>query len=570
MTSTASASSATRQLANLLSAQTASRQTIRPVAAPSRPVAALASSNPAQAAAISRLATQVASAPGASVVLQKAGAAYEATGSKTVSVGAGITSATESLELRAGGSYTVTSSFGLSSSRGSMKLELLESKGKVVQSALSGVGKTSAKLDYKATTDGAFTLRLTGQPIDKTSTTQIYQNYSIAVTQAASKIPTSGDKNIDALVFGGTNSWLHDAGAAATLSNDVVKDGVRSLTGALSRTVKYAFATEDSVKNLTGEDARGAAVMSAVQKAAVNDALSYFSSVIALRFEAVSDPAQADIVFGQNRQGGTSAGYANAPNQSGSHAEYLFLASDQSTNGTFTKGSYGLTTLMHEIGHTLGLKHPGNYNAGGGGAPGPYVPKATDNRRFSIMSYYGAPGVSANPQTLMSYDILALQFLYGANKNTADPAALAKNQTTTFDDAWSGLETIWAPKGAELDASKTTSRNIIDAREGAYSSVAMAGATATNNVGLAWGSKLAAAKGGKGDDAIYTAATGDILVDGGAGADTLYLAGKAAEWSKTGDAYTRKIAGKVVATVTARNVESLAYYDAAKMSLTHV
>ena len=576
MTSIASLSTATRLLAHQPSTHNTAPAVLAPVAAP-RPASLEPVNMQAQAAAVvAQLETRAASGSGASIVLQKAGAAYELTGTKTVAVGTGVTSATQTVDLRAGAAYAVTGAFGLSSTRGNMKLELLDPKGKVVQSVLGGVGKTSAKLALTAAASGTYTLRLTGQPIDKTATTAIYQSYSLSVAQAASRIPKSGDANIDALVFGGTNSWLHDAGALASVSKTPVKAGVTALNGALTQTVKYAFATADSLKSLSGADARGAAVMTDVQKIAVADGFAYLSNVINLRFEAVSDPAQADIVFGQNNQSGVSAGYANAPNQSGGHAEYLFLASDQSTNSSFTNGSYGLTTLLHEIGHTLGLKHPGNYNAGGGGAPGPFLPTATDNRRFSLMSYHAAPGTNANPQTLMSYDVLALQFLYGANTDPASPAALAKHQTTTFTDSWSGLETLWAPKGAELDASQTTRKNIFDFREGAFSSMAMtggsaisAGSAASNNVGLAYGSKITRATGGSAADAFYAAATGDVTTDGGTGTDTLCLAGKASEWSKSGDIYTRKVAGKEVAHVAARNIETIAYYDSAKAALIH-
>jgi hypothetical protein len=540
-----------------------------PVAAPAA-VNFNAASTKAQAVAAALSLSGAASNSASSITLQRSGGPYETTGSKTVAVGTGVTSATETVDMRAGASYTIGTSFGLSSALGRMRVELLDPTGKLVQSVVTAAGKTSISLGFKATATGAFTIRLTGQPIAKTGvTTQIHQGYSVGVAQAQSKIPTSGDASIDALIFGGTNSWLHDAGALATRSTDYIKPGVNPLNSALSRPVRYAFMNADRIKTLTGADARGAAEMSDTQKAAVNDAFAYLGSVIALKFEQVSDPSQADIVFGQNNQNGTSAGYANPPQQSGSHAQYLFLASDQSTNGTFVNGSYGLTTLLHEIGHTLGLKHPGNYNAGGGGAPGPYLPKATDNRRYTMMSYYGAPGSSANPQTLMSYDVQALQYLYGANKTPTDAAALAKHQTTSFDDTWSGLETLWTPQGGEIDASATAKSNIVDFREGSFSSIAMSGTSANNNVALAWGAKLASAKGGAGADRFYTTATGDISADGGAGTDTLYLAGKASEWTRNGDVFTRKIGGKAVATVTAKNMETIAYYDPARTAALH-
>jgi hypothetical protein len=65
-------------------------------------------------------------------------------------------------------------------------------------------------------------------------------------------------------------------------------------------------------------------------------------------------------------------------------------------------------------------------------------------------------------------------------------------------------------------------------------------------------------------DAFYAAATGDVTTDGGAGTDTLCLTGKASEGSKSGDIYTRKVAGKEGAHVAARNIETIAYYDSVK------
>jgi hypothetical protein len=70
---------------------------------------------------------------------------------------------------------------------------------------------------------------------------------------------------------------------------------------------------------------------------------------------------QADINFGTNNQGTVSSGYANMPNSSGDHPEYLFLnnapasANFPLSNADLSVGSYGWQTLIHEVGHTLGL-----------------------------------------------------------------------------------------------------------------------------------------------------------------------------------------------------------------------
>ena len=62
-------------------------------------------------------------------------------------------------------------------------------------------------------------------------------------------------------------------------------------------------------------------------------------------------------------------------------------------------------TQVHELGHSLGLSHPGDYDAGddNDGIPGPdpitYVGDAfyfQDNRQYSIMSYFDPYEVGSN------------------------------------------------------------------------------------------------------------------------------------------------------------------------------
>jgi tripartite-type tricarboxylate transporter receptor subunit TctC len=74
----------------------------------------------------------------------------------------------------------------------------------------------------------------------------------------------------------------------------------------------------------------------------------------------------------------------------------------------------------------------------------------------------------------MTYDVAALQFMYGKRTDAltdAQSSIFTRTQTSTFAAAYRGFQTIWAPDGATLDASATTSSNIFDLRAGAYSSI---------------------------------------------------------------------------------------------------
>ncbi|MFM2432547.1 MAG: hypothetical protein RLZZ511_3761 [Cyanobacteriota bacterium] len=80
-------------------------------------------------------------------------------------------------------------------------------------------------------------------------------------------------------------------------------------------------------------------------------------------------------------------------------------------------GSYGYRSLLHETLHALGLKHPGQYDAGAGVAEPPYLHGSADHSMNTVMSY-NLPGSQA--VTAMPYDIAALQYLYGQPRTGAD------------------------------------------------------------------------------------------------------------------------------------------------------
>ena len=443
--------------------------------------------------------------------------------------------------------------------------------------------------DYKikANTDGSYSVG-----------SAKYKGVNLFAFHDTMTFADTGDANVNAMLLGGTQYWWRADSNTVSTSNVQIKPGVYALGDGSSRqTLTYSFLNQKTVAG-TSDDVQFKP-MNSKQQQAVRDAFDYLSSIINVSFVPSDQSGQADINFGTNNQSAVnSSGYANVPNGGGDHPVNLFLDNSvDSLNGTLTQGSYGWETLIHEIGHTLGLKHPGNYNASGGGSPGPFLSKALDTRQYTLMSYNNPAGsmlvgstskgnglisykgTTVNPSTYMMFDIAALQFMYGVG----DGIGTENYQVTSFTADWSGMQTLWTPKDGVIDASLVTNANIIDLRAGAFSSINVIPQSITNsfpsslkneatymglnNVGLAYGSQVALAKGGSADDVFYTSSQADVSIDGGAGEhDTVYLAGSAADWVQRNSSYVND---KLSRTVNLTNVELIKYYNADTTATTH-
>jgi flagellin-like hook-associated protein FlgL len=341
-------------------------------------------------------------------------------------------------------------------------------------------------------------------------------------------IPDSvGDSNFDAVLMGDYRYW-RDVDTGLSLIGPQIKDGVQGLSSTSSkRTITYSILSAAPAAGTLGgsaSDLNGWQTMDATQAAGVRAAFAYYEKILNVDFvEVASDTG--NINFAMNTQA-ASAGYAYSP-QSLYGKTYVYLAKNQATNSSFTEGSYGWLTMIHEIGHAMGLKHPGDYNAGGGGGESPFLPAALDSKRYSAMSYNQPADIPAgvHARTMMLYDIGALQYLYGTGNNA--------NQIFAFGDADTNtLQTLWASgDGNTLDFSSTTSATglTINLNDGEFSSL---GALA-NNLALAYGARIDTLRLGSGSATVTGNEHGNdiylkdglVTFTGGSGNDRMIFSG---------------------------------------------
>ncbi|HEX8485481.1 M10 family metallopeptidase [Sphingomonas sp.] len=247
------------------------------------------------------------------------------------------------------------------------------------------------------------------------------------------------------------------------------------------------------------------------QQAITRASVGLWDELVSISFRETKS-GNADLTYANTFTGGAQA-YAYLPfgnifdsfyEENGDFEDVGRLSGDVWIDGFVASNFFPLAdsyyaklTMIHETGHSLGLSHPGDYDAldddDGDGVPDPITyandaAYAQDSLQYSVMSYFDAYETGAQhidwsllnfgyAATPLIHDIAAIQAIYGADTTTRTGNTVYGFNSTAgraeydFTQNKRPIVAVWDAGGTDtLDFSGWNTPSTIDLNEGAFSS----------------------------------------------------------------------------------------------------
>ena len=316
--------------------------------------------------------------------------------------------------------------------------------------------------------------------------------------EKSSLVPLTGTQLTDALIVG--SKWgTGPAGTGATLTFSFPASlEVFDTSDNVAGNYNAAEVTQSGFATYL----KGFSAFSAEAQTGAREVLQSWANIANLSFtEVAADSTEAGVLRFANSappgMGATTYGVSSFP-QDFAGAGDTWMNSAFSFPDGWAAGTQNFLTLLHEVGHALGLKHP--HDAGMGGSPGwpangvvlPFTGTdtlTTQSTQSMVMAYNDIPtlasvgGLSLQsdfaPTTPMRYDIAAMQYLYGPNTTYN-----AGDTIYTFDGIARYNQTLWDAGGNDTIAATGAREVIINLQSATWSQLGAPVTFSTRNADL--------------------------------------------------------------------------------------